>query len=141
MKDPIFTVKAPFRRGFRNCEPTFWHTSAISQHSDPHFAAVKRLRSIKNSQFRSQSPISQGVLQLRSIKTPNFTAKAPFRRVFCSCEMAAKHKNSQFHSQSSISQGISRLRNHFLAHQCLFAAPYTHFKATKSLLSCEMVMK
>ena len=25
----------------------FWHTSAISQHSEPHFAAVKRLRNPK----------------------------------------------------------------------------------------------
>ena len=66
MKDPIFAGKAPFRRGFRSCEATFWHTSAILQHNDPYFAAVKRLRSIKNSQFRSQSPILQGVLQLRN---------------------------------------------------------------------------
>ena len=57
-----FAGKAPFRRGFRSCEAIFWHTSAISQHSDHHFAAVKWLRSIKNSQFRSQNPISQGVL-------------------------------------------------------------------------------
>ena len=62
----------------------FWHTSATSQHRSPHFAVAKRLRSIKNSQFRSQSPISQGVLQLR---------------------------------------------NHPLAHECHFEAPYTHFIA------------
>ncbi|RVW87720.1 hypothetical protein CK203_043965 [Vitis vinifera] len=44
---PDFAPKVPFRRVFRNCEGDFWHTSAISQHSDPHFAAAKWLRSPK----------------------------------------------------------------------------------------------
>ena len=43
----------------------FWHTSAISQHSDPHFATAKS-QSIKTPTFRSQSPIPQGVSQLRN---------------------------------------------------------------------------
>ena len=42
-----FAGKAPFGRVFRSCEANFWHTSAISQHSDPHFAAAKRLRNPK----------------------------------------------------------------------------------------------
>ena len=47
MNDPIFIRKAPFRKGFHSCEATFWHTSAILQHSDPHFAAAKRLQNPK----------------------------------------------------------------------------------------------
>ncbi|RVW13077.1 hypothetical protein CK203_108969 [Vitis vinifera] len=66
MKIPNFAAKTPFRREFRSCETNFWHTSAISQHSDPHFATTKWLRRIKNCQFRSQRPISHGVLQLRN---------------------------------------------------------------------------
>ena len=31
VKSPIFAAKALFRRVFRNCETTLWHTSAISQ--------------------------------------------------------------------------------------------------------------
>ena len=42
-----FARKAPFGRVFRSCEANSWHMSAISQHSDPHFAAAKRLRSSK----------------------------------------------------------------------------------------------
>ena len=76
----------------------------------------------KNSQFRSQSPISQGISKLRN-----------------SCEC----KNFQFRSQSSIPQGISKLQNHFLAHEYHLEAPYTHFEAAKwaakSPLGCEMV--
>ncbi|RVW58857.1 hypothetical protein CK203_101793 [Vitis vinifera] len=80
VKTPNFAAKAPFRREFLNCEATFWHTSAISQHSDPHFAAAKH----------EKLPISQpkphfagcfvATKWQRSIKTPNFAAKAPFRR-------------------------------------------------------------
>ncbi|KAL6332921.1 hypothetical protein AAG906_019926 [Vitis piasezkii] len=33
VKTPNFAAKAPFRRVFRSCETTLWHTSAISQHS------------------------------------------------------------------------------------------------------------
>ncbi|KAL6314936.1 hypothetical protein AAG906_029155 [Vitis piasezkii] len=36
-----FAGKAPFGRGFGSCETQLWHTSAISQHSDLHFAAAK----------------------------------------------------------------------------------------------------
>ena len=72
MKDPIFAGKAPFRRGFLSCEATFWHTSVISQHSDPHFAAAKS----------------------QSVKTPNFAGKAPFRRVFRDCETIFWHTSA-----------------------------------------------
>ena len=47
VKIPNFAAKAPFCRVFRSCEAKFWHTSAISQHSDSHFAAAKWLRSPK----------------------------------------------------------------------------------------------
>ena len=36
-----FAGKAPFGRVFGSCEANFWHTSAISQHSEPHFATAK----------------------------------------------------------------------------------------------------
>ena len=36
-----FAVVPPFRRVFRSCETTLWHTSATSQHPYTHFAAAK----------------------------------------------------------------------------------------------------
>ena len=47
MKIPNFAAKTPFRREFRSCETNFWNTSAISQHSDPHFPVAKWLRNAK----------------------------------------------------------------------------------------------
>ena len=44
VKNPNFAAKAPFRRVFRSCKTNFWHMSAISQHSEPHFTAAKWLR-------------------------------------------------------------------------------------------------
>ena len=35
VKSPIFAAIAQFRRVFRSCETPLWHTSAISQHSNP----------------------------------------------------------------------------------------------------------
>ena len=90
------------------------------------------------------------------MKIPKFATKAPFRRVFRSCEAhfgtrvpfystvtpisqlrngceAPKREKSQFCSQSSILKSISKLRNHFLAHECHFEAPHTHFAAAKWL--------
>ena len=48
------------------------------------------------------------------------------------CEIP-KCKNSQFRSQSANSKGVSQLQNHPLAHECHFAAPYTHFATAKWL--------
>ena len=73
-------------------------------------------------------------------RVPLRSTGAPISQLRNGCE-ATKRENSQFRSQSSISQGISRLRNHFLAHECHFAALYTHFRAAKSLLSSEMAAK
>ena len=42
-----FAAETPFGRVFRSYETNFWHTSANSQHSDPHLAAAKRLRNAK----------------------------------------------------------------------------------------------
>ena len=39
-----FATETPFGRVFRSCETTFWHTSAILQHSSPHFEAAIQLR-------------------------------------------------------------------------------------------------
>ncbi|RVW18552.1 hypothetical protein CK203_101313 [Vitis vinifera] len=70
---------------------------------------------------------------------PPLGTRVPFRSTvppFRSCEMAAKSPKceiSNFRSQSPISQGVSQLRNHPLAHECHFAAPYTHFAAVKWL--------
>ena len=36
-----------------------------------------------------------------------------------------------FRSRGAISKGVSQLRNHPLAHECHFAAPYAHFVAAK----------
>ena len=87
-----FAIETPFGRVFRSCEATFWHTSAISQHSDPHFAAAKRLR---------------------SIKTPNFAAKAPFCRALLGCKITSKLRNG-YEMISKLRNGcqiISKLRN------------------------------
>ena len=64
----ISQPQAPLYENFRSCEASSWHTSAISQHSN----LISQLRNNckipkrKNSQFRSQSPISQGISQLRN---------------------------------------------------------------------------
>ena len=42
-----FRSQSSIPQGMSQWRSRFWHTSAISQHSDPHFAAAKRLRSSK----------------------------------------------------------------------------------------------
>ena len=109
----------------------FWHTSAILQHSDSHFAAAKRLWTTKAWKI----PFSQGKLHSAKDFTaakPLFGTRVPFR----SCETAAKCqsvKTPNFRNQSPISQGVSQLWNHFLAHEYHLEAPYTHFAAAKWL--------
>ena len=55
-----FAASSPSLRKFSQLRSRFWHTSAISQHSDSHLAAAKRLRSpkIEKSQFHSRTLIS-----------------------------------------------------------------------------------
>ncbi|RVW75934.1 hypothetical protein CK203_051846 [Vitis vinifera] len=83
-------------------------------------------------------PIAPSAKIFAAAKPPLGT-RVPFRSTvpsFRSCEMAAKSPKreiSNFRSQSPISQGVSQLRNHPLAHECHFAAPYTHFAASKWL--------
>ena len=59
-----FRNKSPIPQRISRLRSRFWHTSAISQHSDPHFAAAKLLRNgcevpkCEKSQFHSRTPIS-----------------------------------------------------------------------------------
>nr|CAN61214.1 hypothetical protein VITISV_028435 [Vitis vinifera] len=77
----------------------------------------------------------------------NFVAETPFGRVFHSCETNFWHTSAicsivPFISKLRYSCKITfELQNHFLAHESHFAAPYTHFRAAKSLLSIEMPAK
>nr|CAN77895.1 hypothetical protein VITISV_026063 [Vitis vinifera] len=70
---PDFAPKVPFHREFRGCETNLWHTSATSQHSDPHFAAAKWLRNgceipkCEKSQFHSRTPFRQLFDTFRSL--------------------------------------------------------------------------
>ena len=133
-----FADTSPSLRKFLQLQNHFWHTSATSQHSEPHFAAAKQLRSSKTWKF----PISQPRRHLEgcfATAKPTFGTRVLFRSTVTlisqlgnGCKIT-KRKNFQFLSQSSISQGISKLRNHFLAHECHLEAPYTHFTAAKWL--------
>ena len=77
----------------------------------------------------------------------NFAVETPFGRVFRNCETNFWHTSAicsivPFISKLRYSCEITfELRNHFLAHESHFAAPYTHFRAAKSLLSFEMAVK
>ena len=69
-----FRTKSPIPQGVSKLRSRFWHTSAISQHSEPHFAVAKWLRNPKKNFFfffhffffRNQSSISQGISKLRN---------------------------------------------------------------------------
>ena len=77
---------------FRNCEATFWHTSAISQHCDPHFAAAKWLRNHEAKKLPISQPKPHFAGCFAATKPP-FGTQVPFRspiHSFRSCEMAAK---------------------------------------------------
>ncbi|RVW47772.1 hypothetical protein CK203_091769 [Vitis vinifera] len=91
VKNPNFATKAPFGRVFRNCETNFWHTSAISQHSESHFAAAKCCE----TNFWHTSAISQHsdlISQLRNDckmpKPAKWAAKSPL-----GCEMVCELRN------------------------------------------------
>ena len=83
----------------------------------------------------------------RAKLSENFAAETPFGRVFRSCETTFWHTSAIFSTFPLIlklrysCEITFELRNHFLAHECHFAAPYTHFRAAKSLLSSEMAAK
>ena len=77
----------------------------------------------------------------------NFAAKTPFGKVFRSCETTFGTR-VPFCSIVPLILKLRysceitfELRNHFLAHECHFVAPYTHCRAAKSLLSIEMAAK
>ena len=77
----------------------------------------------------------------------NFTAETPFGRVFRRCETTFWNTSAIFSTVPLISKWrysceiTFELQNHFLAHECHFAAPCTHLWAAKSLLSFEMDAK
>ena len=52
VKSPIFSAIAQFRRVFRSCETPLWHTSAISQHSNP----ISQLRNGLRNVLRKGPP-------------------------------------------------------------------------------------
>ena len=108
---------------FSQLQSRVWHTSATSQHRSPHFGSCETAE------------------KLQRVKISNFAAKAPFSRVFRSCETNFWHTSANLQHSSPHFEAAIQLRNHFLAHECHFAAPYTHFRAVKSLLSSEMAMK
>ena len=89
-----------------------WHSCAKSC-----FAAVKIFAAMKR-------PLGTRVPFCRPVH--------PFR----SYEMAAKPpclEDPPFHSRDAIWKGVSQLRNHPLAHECHFVAPYTLFATVKWL--------
>ena len=83
-----FVAETPFGRVFRSCETTFWHTSAILQHSSPHFwscdTPAKSLLSFEMAMKWSLS------FEMAVKWSPNFemSAKSP-----PSLEMAFKLRN------------------------------------------------
>ena len=68
----------------------------------------------------------------RAKLSENFAAETPFGRVFRSCETTFWHTSAICSTIPLISklryscEITFELRNHFLAHECHFAAPYTH---------------
>ena len=162
-----FAASGPSLRKFSQLRNHFWHTSAILQHSDRHFAAAKRLRTTKawkipffagkapfrrgfrscEATFWHTSAISQhsnphfaAAKRLRSIKTPNFAAKALFRRVFRDCETTFWHTSAILQPRTLILE----LRNHFWATKWLRndlqASKWlrNHLQASKWPSNCEI---
>ena len=62
-----FRNKSPIPQGISRLRGRFWHTSAISQHSDPHFAAAKWLRNLYTLKSFSAHTMNRHV-----IATPPF---------------------------------------------------------------------
>ena len=81
-----FTASGPSLRKFSQLRNHFWHTSAISQHNEPHFAATKS-------------------------KKNKFAAKALFRRVFRSCETNFWHTSAISQHSDPHFAVAKRLRN------------------------------
>ena len=69
----FFGSQSPIPQRISRLRKHFWHTSAISQHSDPHFAAAKWLRNgceipkCEKSQFHSRTPFRQLLDTFRSL--------------------------------------------------------------------------
>ena len=82
-KNSQFRSQSSIPQGILQLRSRFWHTSAISQHSDSHFAAAKRLQSSKAWKF----PISQPKLH----SAGSFAATKPFLAHECHLEAPYTH--------------------------------------------------
>ncbi|KAL6333001.1 hypothetical protein AAG906_020019 [Vitis piasezkii] len=88
VKSPIFAAKALFRRVFRNCETTLWHTSAISQPR----TLISQLRN--GSRISQPKPHFAGCFA--AAKHP-FGTRVPFRSrptPFRNCENGTRLRKS-----------------------------------------------
>ena len=100
-----FATAPPFRRVFRSCETTLWHTSATSQHPYAHFAAAKWAAKI--ALLREIHPPLRKCSKLKK-----WAAKFPF----C-CQMISKLQNG-YKNAPSFKMGCEPpiwLRNVFAA--------------------------
>nr|CAN67598.1 hypothetical protein VITISV_028894 [Vitis vinifera] len=116
-----FAAQLPSLRKFSQLRNHFWHTSATSQHSGPHFAAAKAAANHQSM----KSSISQGKLHSAGCEThcevvkADFATKVPFRKVFRGCE-AGFGTRVPFRSTVTL---ISQLRN-----GCEMAAKFQNVK-------------
>ena len=79
-----FAAETPFGRVFRSCETTFWHTSAILQHSSPH--------------FKLRNGYEMGCENISPLRNHLWAAKLPIACEMISklrkgCEITSKHRN------------------------------------------------
>ncbi|RVW95052.1 hypothetical protein CK203_040032 [Vitis vinifera] len=111
-----FAADEPFRRVFRNCETTLWHTSATSQHPYAHFATAKW--AVKIALLREIHPPLR-----KCSKLQKWAAKFPF----C-CQMISKLPNG--------CEMISKLQN-----GCKMASKLQkgYEKAPGIKMGCEMI--
>ena len=69
-----FATAPPFRRVFRSCETTLWHTSATSQRPYAHFEATKWAAKIPSS--AKSNPRCENALSLKNgLRNSHFVAK------------------------------------------------------------------
>ena len=96
-----FAAETPFGRVFRSCETTFWHTSAILQHSSPHFEAAIQLRNhFWVAKWAARIPLLYEIHpSLRKCsKLQKWSAKMPLccetiSKLWNDCEITSKHRN------------------------------------------------
>ncbi|RVW20042.1 hypothetical protein CK203_114955 [Vitis vinifera] len=110
-----------------------------------HFAArlgSQKSRASNGAQFGVETKKLWSFEDKRAKLSENFAVETPFGRVFHSCETTFWHTSAIFSTNPLISklryscEITFELRNHFLAHESHFKAPYTHFAAAE--MSCEI---